>query len=341
MKKLFYGLIVLCLVLTTGCTPKNEDPKPTNDPNKNVNSDDELVVYGIYKAGDQTWFLDEGEAAKKVIEAAGGRFVYVDAKMDPQTYMNAIDNAIADNADGILTCIPDQTLSQSVMDKVEDAGIPIVAADDALQDADGNKLAPWVGIDSYALGLANGEWIGNYMTEMNYVDDPEVGVLFLTMETVSSCVPRTQGEKDAFYKLHPNFDKSRVFEADTDGTTDKGNTQTATIITGNPQITKWVVMPANEESVVGSLRAIETAGLAEGSAVIGVGAYLAKDEWNSVGSDTAFAAATYFSSDAVGGTSAQVLLDIIDGKNVEQETAAPSEVVTFETYKEVMGEAAN
>ena len=26
---------------------------------------DKLVVYGIYKAGDQTWFIDEGDAAKK------------------------------------------------------------------------------------------------------------------------------------------------------------------------------------------------------------------------------------------------------------------------------------
>ena len=66
----------------------------------------DLLVYGIYKAGDQTWFLDEGDAAKAAVEAAGGEFVYVDAKMNPEEYLKAIDNAIANNASGIVTCTP-------------------------------------------------------------------------------------------------------------------------------------------------------------------------------------------------------------------------------------------
>ena len=49
-----------------------------------VMADDDLLVYGIYKAGDQTWFIDEGEAAKNAVEALGGEFVYVDAKMNPE-----------------------------------------------------------------------------------------------------------------------------------------------------------------------------------------------------------------------------------------------------------------
>ena len=51
--------------------------------------DDSLLVYGIYKAGDQTWFIDEGEAAKNAVEALGGEFVYVDAKMNPEEYLKA------------------------------------------------------------------------------------------------------------------------------------------------------------------------------------------------------------------------------------------------------------
>ena len=62
---------------TTKETSKDED---TSEAAAKTGSDDKLLVYGIYKAGDQTWFIDEGEAAKKAVEAAGGRFVYVDAK---------------------------------------------------------------------------------------------------------------------------------------------------------------------------------------------------------------------------------------------------------------------
>ena len=116
-------------------------------------ADDKLVVYGIYKAGDQTWFIDEGDAAKKAVEDAGGEF------MSPEEYLKAIDNAVANNASGIITCTPDQTLSQAAVDKAKDAGIPIVACDDALQDDAGEKLAPWVGINAYVIGQTNGEWV--------------------------------------------------------------------------------------------------------------------------------------------------------------------------------------
>ena len=73
------------------------------------------VIYGIYKAGDQTWFIDEGKAAQAAAESAGYSFTYVDAKMSPEEYLRAIDNAIANNAAGIVTCIPDQTMSKAVV----------------------------------------------------------------------------------------------------------------------------------------------------------------------------------------------------------------------------------
>lgn len=301
----------------------------------------DLVVYGIYKAGDQTWFIDEGDAAKAAVEAAGGTFTYVDAKMSPEEYLKAIDNAIANNATGIVTCIPDQTMSQAVITKCEEAGIPIVAADDALEDASGEKLAPWVGINAYVIGEANGEWLANYMKDNSLVDDPEVGVLIMTMDTVSSCVPRAEGEFDKLTELLPDFDQSKIFKADYDGTTEKGNTASAAVITAHPEIKKWMITGANEEGTIGACRALESAGLDKDACVVGLGAYMAKDEWNTKGADgTCMKAAAYFSSDSVGTGSVEVLLDIIAGNDAPMETAVDAIVVTPETYKDVMGKAA-
>lgn len=302
---------------------------------------DKFVVYGIYKSGDQSWFIDEGEAARKVIEAAGGEFIYVDAKMNSEEYLKAIDNAIANNAAGILTCIHDQTMSQSIVDKVTEAGIPIIAADDPLQDIDGEKIAPWVGINSYKIGESNGEWIANYVIDNNMVEDPEVGLLIITMDTVSSVVPRTDGQYDKFTEVAKDFDTSRIFKADYDGTVEKGNIATMGIVTGNPQIKKWIITGGNEEGTIGALRALETAGLDKDSVVVGMGGYLAKDEWNQKSADeTAMKAATYYSADAIGTTSAELLLELIDGKEIVQETAVDAIIVTPENYKEVMGAAA-
>lgn len=300
--------------------------------------EDKLVVYGIYKAGDQTWFIDEGAAAQKAVEEAGGEFIFVDAKMNPEEYLKAIDNAIANKASGIVTCIPDQTMSQAAVDKAAEAGIPIVAADDALQDADGNKLAPWVGINAYVIGEANGEWLANYAIENELVGKEDVGLLLMTMDTVSSCVPRAEGELAKFTELCPEFPEGNVFKADYDGTTDKGNTAAAAVITANPQIKTWLVTGANEEGCIGAARALESAGLDADACVVGLGAYMAKDEWNNKGADgTCVKASAYFSADQVGAGSVEVLLDIINGEEPAMETAVDAVVVTPEDYKDVMG----
>ena len=297
------------------------------------------MIYGIYKAGDQTWFIDEGAAAEAAAKEAGYDFTFVDAKMSPEEYLRAIDNAIANNAAGVVTCIPDQTMSQAAVDKLAEAGIPVVAADDALQTADGTKIAPWVGINAYVIGEANGAWVAEYAKANDLVNDPECALLILTMDTVSSCVPRAEGEYDKFTELCPEFDTAKIYKADYDGTTDKGNTAAAAVFTAHPEITKWLVTGANEEGTIGALRALESAGLDGESCVVGLGAYMAKDEWKKEG-ESAMKAAAYFSSLSVGAGSVEVLLQIIDGQEVTMETAVDAVVVTPETYVEVMGKDA-
>ena len=342
-----FAVVAMVGTMMVGCSAPAEEA-PAEDaateeeaPAEEAEASGDLVVYGIYKAGDQAWFIDEGAAAQAAVEAAGGEFVYVDAKMNPEEYLKAIDNAIANKASGIVTCIPDQTMSQAVVDKCKEAGMPIVSADDALQDANGEKLAPWVGIDGYVIGEANAEWIAEYVKANDMAKDEETAMLIMTMDTVSSCVPRTEGEYDKFTELVPEFDTAKIFKADYDGTTDKGNTAAAAVITANPQIKKWIVTGANEEGTIGALRALESAGLDKDACVVGLGAYMAKDEWNNKGADgTAMKAAAYFSSESVGAGSIEVLFDLIDGKEVPEATAVDAVVVTPENYKDVMGKFA-
>lgn len=342
MKKIL--TLLMCTTLSigvlAGCSVEATPAETAAETPVQGEKDDKVVIYGIYKAGDQTWFIDEGNAAKAKAESMGAEFVYVDAKMNPEEALKAVDNAIANKADGILMCIPDQTMSQAIVDKAEEAGIPIIGVDDALE-VNGEKIAPWVGIDGYVIGEANGEYMANYIKDNNLLTDPEVAVMILTMDTVSSVVPRTEGAFDKFTSVLPEFDKAKIYKADTDGTTDKGNTSATALITAHPEVKKWIVMSGNEETAIGAVRAIETAGLDKDSAVIGLGGYLAKDEWNNKGTDVAIKAAAYFSADSIGGSSAEMLINHINnGTEIPKSTAVPAIVVTPENYKEVMGAAA-
>ena len=203
----------------------------------------------------------------------------------------------------------------------------------------GTSFAPLVGINAYVIGQANGEWLANYAKKNNLVKDPAAGLLLLTMDTVSSCVPRPKGEHDKFAELCPDFPKDRIFYADYDGTTDKGNQVAAAMYTAHPEIKKWMVTGANEEGTVGALRALETAGLDKNACVVGLGGYMAKDEFKTPGS--AMKAAAYFSSESVGQQSVMVLLDLIAGNKAKMETAVDAIEVTPENYKQVMGKYAD
>ncbi len=298
------------------------------------NGDGKLVVYGIYKSGDQEWFLNEGESARRTVEEAGGEYYYVDVALEGQKMLDAIEQAHANGADGIVTCTPDQTMSQNIVDLCNEYGIAVVACDDALE-VNGEKIAPWVGIAGYDIGSSCAEWLCSYIEENNLKDDEACGVLIMTMSTVSSCVPRTDGEYDVLSAKFPEFEQTgRLFYADYDGTTEKGNTASAAIITGNPQITKWMVMGANEEGIIGVVRALETAGVDAESACVGMGAYMAAEEYEK---GSCLKASPYFSDVAIGTYSVNTLFDVIDGNEVEMETAVPAEITTPENYHDILG----
>ena len=327
MKKILAFVLVAVLTLSVASAAFAEAPHDTN-------GDGKLVVYGIYKSGDQEWFLNEGESAKATVEEAGGEFHYVDIALDGQKMMDAIEQASANGADGIVMCPNDQTMSQNVVDTCKEYGIPVVACDDALE-VNGEKIVPWVGIAGYDIGKACGEWMCEYIEENKLADDEACGVLLLTINTVSSCVPRTDAEYDMLMEKFPQFEETnRIFYADYDGTTEKGNIYSAAVITGNPQITKWLVMGANEEGVVGAIRALETAELDAESCCVGMGAYMSSEEYEK---GSCMKASPYFSADAIGNYGVNTLFKIIDGEEVEMETAVPAVITTPENYKEILG----
>lgn len=301
---------------------------------------EKITIAGIYKSGDQQWFIGEGEAAKaKVLGMGAVEFTYVDVKLDPDLYLRAIDDAITKGVSGILTCPPDQKMSQVVVDKCKEAGIPVIACDDALQDENGNLLAPYVGIDAYAIGKAVGGWAADYV-EANKMTGSDVGVLYLTANTVSSCVPRTKGEMEIWAERFPDWPKAQTFEADYEGPQDKAFDQAAAIFTANPQITKWVIMAINDEGAAGATRALEQAGLDKEAVVVGIGGYLAKLEFKKDGG-SAFKATAFINYVDVGSYSAENLMKFLnDGTEIPMDFRVPAMMITADNYKDIMKDQA-
>ena len=329
MKKLLSLVLALTMALVLTACGTSSAPTASATPSDDASAKkDGFVVAGIYKMGDATWFIEEGKASQEVVEKAGGTFKYMDAQQNAATYMEMIDNCIADKVDGVLVCLPDQNLSKATVDKLTEAGIPVIAVDDALQTEDGTHIAPWVGIDAYNIGASVGDWAVDYINKNDSLKDDSFGIMLLTADTVSSCVPRTDGEYDKLIEAFPELkDSNRIFRADHDTSVEQGNTAAATVITGNPQIKKWLVLTVSDEGAQGASRALEAAGVAEGSMVVGLGGYLAPAEFAKEGSP--FRAAAYFSAKGVGGTAAQEMVDFLqNGTKIPDKFAVSAVIVT-------------
>ena len=302
---------------------------------------EDIVIYGIYKSGDQQWFIGEGKAAEeKSLEMGAKEFHYVDVKLDPDLYLRAIDEAITNGAAGILTCPPDQKMSQVVVQKCQEAGIPVIACDDALQNEAGEFLAPFVGIDAYVIGVAVGEWTAAYAKENGMVGD-DVGVLYLTANTVSSCVPRTVGQMEVWAREFPDWPAANSFEADYTGPQDEAFNQAAAIFTANPQIAKWIIMTINDEGAAGATRALEQAGLDKDAVVAGIGGYLAKLEFKKEGG-SAFKATAFINYVDVGAYSAENMMNfLLNGTEIPMDFRTPAVMITADNYVEVMKDQAD
>lgn len=313
--------------------PETEAPAEEGDKNLNV--------YGIYKS-DGAYFVNEGWSLENTltqIAEENGYTVswhYLTCDMDPEKCMTLIENAIADKADAIVTCVPDQTMSQAVVERCNEAGVPVIAVDDGLIDEAGNKIAPWFGIDAYNIGYAAGEWLADYAKDNNLLEDESVGLLYMTMSTVSSCVPRTEGAQQAWADKLGDAMADRTFYGDYETTMELAYNAASAVITANPQIKTWLVMNPSENGALGSGSALEEAGLDDTSCVVNLGGDEMANQWDS-GNYSVVKVCAYFSGFVVGREAGKAVANyLIFGTELPGEYATPAEMMTQDNYLDVV-----
>ena len=362
MKKKLVGLLLTALMsvsLFAGCsTDTTEEPK--DDGGKVVeNSDDEeepqeesddIKIGYVCKDLSQTWFISVSDQLKKTAESLGAEVILADAAMDPEKYLTAVDNMIAQEVDVLIVCPPDQQLSQITVDKCDQAGVKVFADADGLIDENGLHIAPALELNAYVVGESQGEWVGNYIVDNGLADKDDFKYLCLTMDTVSSCVPRAEGAVDKILEKVTSMSEGDILKADYDGTSETAYDAVAATVTANPNIKYWVLTAPNEEGAQGAARALEASGVDKDAMVSGLGGYLAKDEFKK--DYSCFKSSGYFMASEDGEVIAKAAVAWAkDGtvpfteyiKDGEEFGVYPlgATMVDSSNYKEVMGADAN
>ncbi len=285
----------------------------------------------LQKQGDQQYFIDQANGAKKAAADLGAQVSVVDLGDDANKAISEMDTAIAQGVNAIAIVVPDQQVGPQVIERAKQAGIPVLASDDAIKDATGQP-APFVGFDGTAMGTEVGKKAGELYTAAGW-SAADTRVLRVSKEDLSVCEDRVNGATAAFTAAAgPDV---KVIKVGTDATVVNAQDKTAAVITANPGVKHWVVYGCNDESETGAVTALQNAGVAPADIIgVGLGAYLTCKDWKA-GLDTGNRAALFIDGGEVGKLAVDALVKAAkDGSALPPTTIARTQMVDKASWQQ-------
>ena len=295
-------------------------------------SDGSLTIAFLQKQGDQQYFIDEAVGAKEAAEAAGDVTInVVDLGTDSNKAISEVEAAIAQQVDGIIIVVPDQQIGPQVIQLAEEAGIPIMAADDTIEDAFG-KAAPFSGFDGTSMGEKVGAEAARLYTEAGWTAE-NTRILSAYKEDLSVCTQRVEGAASAFGEAVA--DGPEIIDIGTDNSATDAQDKAGAVITANSGVENWVVWGCNDESETGVVTALQNSGVSPDNIIgVGLGAYLTCKDWNA-GQDTGNKAALFISGVEVGKAAATSMIDLLrNGTALPPVSIANTEIVDASNWEE-------
>jgi L-arabinose transport system substrate-binding protein len=289
-----------------------------------TNNDGVIKIAYIQKQGDQQYFIDEAQGASDMAKSLGAEVTAINVGDDANDAINQLDTVIAQGYDAIAIVVPDQKIGPQVIEAAKKAGIPLIATDDAILDADGNA-APFVGFDGTAMGEKVGGEAAKLFKETNWTA-ADTKIIRVSKEDLKTCEDRNEGAL-AVFKKDTGVDLP-VVKVGSDASTIDSQDKTAAVITANPGVTNWVVWGCNDESETGAVTALQNAGVTPDHIIgVGLGAYLTCKDWKA-GTESGNKAALYISGVDVGKAAAKVLVDNVkDGVDLPPNVIADTKIV--------------
>ncbi|MFS0910976.1 substrate-binding domain-containing protein [Microbacterium sp. 179-I 3D2 NHS] len=324
------GVAVLALAALTACSSGMETADPGAGGGETT--DGPLTIALIQKQGDQQYFIDEANGAKEVAKADGDVTVNViDVASDSNKAISEVEAAIAQQVDGIIIVVPDTQIGPQVIQLATDAGIPIMAADDPIEDGAGEPLA-FTGFDGTSMGEKVGAEAARLYQEAGWTA-ADTRILSAYKQDQPNCVERVDGADSAFTEAVA--DGPEVIDVGTDNSVTDAQDKAGAVITANAGVKHWIVWGCNDENETGVVTALQNAGVAPADIIgVGLGAYLTCKDWNA-GQETGNKSALFISGVEVGKAAMTSMIDLLrNGTELPPKTVANTEIVDASNWEE-------
>jgi len=291
-----------------------------------------LRIAYLQKQGDQQYFVDESDGAKKRAQELGDVTVTtVNLGTDANAAISQLDSAIAQKYDGIIVVVPDQKIGPQVVRAAAQANIPLLASDDPIE-SDAGQAAPFVGFDGPAMGAEVGKKASELYQAAGW-QAADTRIVAAWKQDQSNCTDRVDGAAKSFTSAVP--DAPKTVKLGTDNSATDAQNKAGAALTGNQGVKHWVVWGCNDENETGVVTALENGGVKAGDIIgVGLGAYLTCKDWKA-GQDTGNKASLFIDGHEVGAAAVEAMTKALrTGAALPPSTVAKTTMVDKSTWEQ-------
>jgi ribose transport system substrate-binding protein len=191
--------------------------------------------------------------------------VIADNKLSGEEALRVADNLIARNVDLAIEYQIDYTVGGLIMDKFQQAGIPVIAVDIPMVGA------TFFGIDNYraghVAGVAIGRWLGDkwdaVVDKVLVLEEPRAGTL---------PAARIQGQLDGLQEVLGILPGDRLLFLDSGNRRSISEARVCEALSSMPEAGRIAVLSFNTDAAMGALLAARSLGREEDVVIVGQGA---------------------------------------------------------------------
>lgn len=290
--------LVMAMTMTTAGTTVFAEEKAE----ETAEGNDYTIAYVPTTMNNPFWTAMMG-GIKEEMEAKGmdvdSQLVTVDANSDQATMNNYVNDLIAQKVDAIILAPMDCTAVTEALTACEDAGIPVINVDTAVDATD--KVVSVIASDNYKAGVECAE---DMMSKL----DEGSKIAVMNQPSGTACVQR---EKGFIETVGDYFDI--VSTTDTEGDTAKTMTAAEDVLTADDDLAGFFCI--NDMGALGCVQAAQAAGK-DDLLIYGVDGNPDFMGYVADGSATASAAQQ---PSVIGQKALDAAIDTLDGKEVEHD----------------------
>ena len=193
------------------------------------------------------------ESVERAAEEAGVELVYMNNNLDGATAVQNADNMISQEIDGFIEFNIDESVGPTIKEKMDEAGIPIIAVDIAIPGC------TFFGANNEVAGTVGGRALGEVSKE-RWGQEPDILLLVYDSTSGESPMKRVTCMPDGLREIWPDFPEEKIFMVDSGIDAATAQKAVSDFLSAHPDDHHIAIGCYHDVAATATLAALETAG---------------------------------------------------------------------------------